>query len=54
MNWHGIGRPRAVNGRSNKPRINVRVSPMIDDQARRVGEELGIEMYPDSLNVPVQ
>jgi len=30
------------------------VSPMIDDQARRVGEELGIEMYPDSLNVPVQ
>lgn len=30
------------------------VSPMIDDRARRVGEELGIEMYPNSLNVPVQ
>jgi len=30
------------------------VLPMIDDRARRVGEELGIEMYPDSLNVPVQ
>ncbi len=29
------------------------VSPMIDERARRVGEELGIEMYPDSLNVPV-
>nr|VFK43240.1 MAG: hypothetical protein BECKTC1821D_GA0114238_101614 [Candidatus Kentron sp. TC] len=25
------------------------VSPMIEKQARRVGEKLGIEMYPDSL-----
>nr|VFK68950.1 MAG: hypothetical protein BECKUNK1418G_GA0071005_12872 [Candidatus Kentron sp. UNK] len=29
------------------------VSPMIDHRARRVGEKLGIEMYPDSLDVPV-
>jgi len=29
------------------------VSPMIDDRARRVGEKLGIELYPDSLDVPV-
>nr|VFJ70122.1 MAG: hypothetical protein BECKFW1821C_GA0114237_102120 [Candidatus Kentron sp. FW] len=29
------------------------VSPMIDDRARPVGERLGIEMYPDSPNVPV-
>jgi len=28
------------------------VSPMIDDRARRVGAQLGIEMYPDSLDVP--
>ena len=29
------------------------VSPMIEDRARRVGRKLGIEMYPDSLDVPV-
>ena len=29
------------------------VSPMIDDPARRVGAKLGIELYPDSLDVPV-
>ncbi|WP_133512948.1 PD-(D/E)XK nuclease family protein [Candidatus Thiosymbion oneisti] len=29
------------------------VSPMIDDRARQVGEHLGIELYPDSLDVPV-
>nr|VFJ98985.1 MAG: hypothetical protein BECKH772A_GA0070896_101514 [Candidatus Kentron sp. H]VFJ99218.1 MAG: hypothetical protein BECKH772B_GA0070898_101534 [Candidatus Kentron sp. H]VFK03866.1 MAG: hypothetical protein BECKH772C_GA0070978_101484 [Candidatus Kentron sp. H] len=29
------------------------VSPMIEHRARRVGEKLGIEMYPDSLDVPV-
>ena len=29
------------------------VSPMIDDPARQVGEKLGIELYPDSLDVPV-
>jgi len=29
------------------------ISPMIGDPARRVGEELGIEMYPDSLEVSV-
>lgn len=29
------------------------VSPMIDDRARRLGQELGIEMYSDSLDVPV-
>ena len=29
------------------------VSPMIDERARRVGESLGFEMYPDSLDVPV-
>nr|VFJ52098.1 MAG: hypothetical protein BECKFW1821A_GA0114235_103418 [Candidatus Kentron sp. FW] len=29
------------------------VSPMIDDRARPVGERLGIEMYPDSPDVPV-
>jgi len=28
------------------------VSPMIDDRARRVGEQLGIELYPDALDVP--
>lgn len=28
------------------------VSPMINDRARRVGKQLGIEMYPDSLDVP--
>ena len=29
------------------------VSPMIEERARRVGKKLGIEMYVDSLNVPV-
>nr|VFK40043.1 MAG: hypothetical protein BECKSD772F_GA0070984_105115 [Candidatus Kentron sp. SD]VFK45128.1 MAG: hypothetical protein BECKSD772E_GA0070983_10495 [Candidatus Kentron sp. SD] len=29
------------------------ISPMIDDRARRTGEKLGIEMYLDSLYVPV-
>jgi len=29
------------------------VSPMIDDRARRAGKALGIEMYPDSLDVSV-
>jgi len=29
------------------------VSPMIDERARRVGEQMGIELYPDSLDVPV-
>nr|VFJ45214.1 MAG: hypothetical protein BECKDK2373C_GA0170839_101059 [Candidatus Kentron sp. DK] len=29
------------------------ISPMIDEQARQLGEELGIEMYSDSLDVPV-
>jgi len=29
------------------------VSPMIDDRARQVGEALGIEIYPDSLDVSV-
>jgi len=28
------------------------VSPMIDDRARQVGKRLGIELYPDSLDVP--
>ena len=28
------------------------ISPMIDDRARRVGEQLGIELYPDALDVP--
>ncbi len=28
------------------------VSPMIDDLAHRAGEQFGIEMYPDSLDVP--
>jgi len=30
------------------------VSPMIEERARRVGEKLGIEMYADSPNVPVE
>jgi len=29
------------------------VSPMIDDPARQVGTKLGIEIYPDSLDVPM-
>lgn len=28
------------------------ISPMIDTRARKVGEQLGIEMYGDSLDVP--
>nr|VFK33010.1 MAG: hypothetical protein BECKMB1821G_GA0114241_11348 [Candidatus Kentron sp. MB] len=30
------------------------ISPMIDDRAREVGEKLGIEMYFDSMYVPVE
>ncbi|MCB2261713.1 MAG: DUF3782 domain-containing protein [Candidatus Thiosymbion ectosymbiont of Robbea hypermnestra] len=30
------------------------VSPMIDELARPVGKKLGIELYPDSLEVPVR
>jgi len=30
------------------------VSPMIDRRAHRVGERLGIEMYGDSMDVPLQ
>lgn len=30
------------------------ISPMIDKFARPVGEKLGIELYPDSLEVPAQ
>nr|VFK67540.1 MAG: hypothetical protein BECKUNK1418G_GA0071005_11471 [Candidatus Kentron sp. UNK]VFK72741.1 MAG: hypothetical protein BECKUNK1418H_GA0071006_11361 [Candidatus Kentron sp. UNK] len=29
------------------------ISPMIEERARRVGKKLGIEMYADSLDVPV-
>ena len=29
------------------------VSPMLDHRARPLGEELGIEMYPDSMDVPL-
>ncbi|VFM96880.1 MAG: hypothetical protein BECKG1743D_GA0114223_100878 [Candidatus Kentron sp. G] len=29
------------------------ISPMIDDRAREMGEKLGIEMYSDSVDVPV-
>jgi len=28
------------------------ISPMIDDRARQVGEQLDIEPYPDALDVP--
>jgi len=31
----------------------IMVSPMIGNRARRVGKQLGIEMYPYSLDVPV-
>nr|VFK30582.1 MAG: hypothetical protein BECKMB1821G_GA0114241_10679 [Candidatus Kentron sp. MB]VFK34858.1 MAG: hypothetical protein BECKMB1821I_GA0114274_10879 [Candidatus Kentron sp. MB]VFK77007.1 MAG: hypothetical protein BECKMB1821H_GA0114242_10899 [Candidatus Kentron sp. MB] len=30
------------------------ISPMIDERARRVGKKLGIEMYLDSMYVPVK
>ncbi|MCX7110462.1 MAG: DUF3782 domain-containing protein [Proteobacteria bacterium] len=30
----------------------IAISPMIDARARRVGDQLGIEMYGDSLDVP--
>jgi len=32
----------------------IMVSPMIDDQARRGEEQLGIELYPDALDVPAR
>ncbi|MCB2264367.1 MAG: DUF3782 domain-containing protein [Candidatus Thiosymbion ectosymbiont of Robbea hypermnestra] len=32
----------------------IMISPLFDDSSRRVGEKLGIEMYPSSLDVPVQ
>jgi len=55
-NMHTFERKGCFYENQHRKQVSQKIvaSPTIDDPARQVGEKLGIEMYPDSLDVPAE